>query len=32
MEIDFKVKSVSGLVGSLNIQIIPSDLNKMEVV
>lgn len=28
MEIDFKVKSVSGLVGSLNIQIIPSDLNK----
>jgi len=30
MEIDFKVKSVSGLVGSLNIQIIPSDLNKNE--
>lgn len=28
MEIDFNVKSVSGLIGSLNIQIIPSDLNK----
>ncbi len=28
MEIDFKVKSVSDLIGSLNIQIIPGDLNK----
>ncbi|AYA04484.1 hypothetical protein BEN74_17945 [Acinetobacter sp. WCHAc010034] len=28
MEIDFKVKSVSGLIGSLNIQIIPTDLNR----
>jgi hypothetical protein len=28
MEIDFKVKSVSGLIGSLNIQIIPSNLNR----
>lgn len=28
MEIDFNVKSVSGLIGSLNIQIIPSDLNE----
>ncbi|MFW2077391.1 hypothetical protein ACG94X_06615 [Acinetobacter sp. ULE_I010] len=28
MEIDFKVKSVSGLIGYLNIQIIPSDENR----
>lgn len=28
MEIDFKVKSFSGLIGSLNMQIIPGDQNR----